>query len=174
MSVHYLETSALLSVALEGNKALSAALASARELEKGPLGAVDLRELRLLLGRALLLNSADFPRAKFLFDDIFRNSLDFGHLAEVSTWFLMARDGKTAEVRQNAREAFARLLENARGDFMTRLWLFYDAYVYGRTMEMTGDRFEAERGYRACIDANPYTELAARSRLRLSSSRKVD
>ena len=48
------------------------------------------------------------------------------------------------------------------------MWLFYDAYVYGRTMEMAGDRDEAARGYRACIEVNPYTGLAGRSRQRLA------
>jgi serine/threonine protein kinase/tetratricopeptide (TPR) repeat protein len=142
----------------------TAALAAARDLEKWPLGAVDLRELRLLLGRALLLADTDIARAKFLFDDIFRNSLEFGHLAELSTWYLLAREGRGAEARQNAREAFTHLQARARGDFMTRLWLFYDAYVFGRTMDLVGDRAEAARGYRACIEANPHAELAARSR----------
>jgi hypothetical protein len=142
----------------------AAALAAARGLEKKPLEAIDLRELRLLLGRALLLNHTDYKRAKFLFDDIFRNSLEFGHLAEISTYYLLAREGKSAEARQNASEAFDRLRAQSRGDFMTRLWLFYDAYVFGRTMELAGDRAEAARGYRACIEANPHAELAARSR----------
>jgi tetratricopeptide (TPR) repeat protein len=142
----------------------AASLAAARDLEKWPLGAADLRELRLLLGRALLLADTDFARAKFLFDDIFRNSLEFGHLAELSRWYLLAREGRAAEARQNASEAFTHLQARARGDFMTRLWLFYDAYVFGRTMELAGDRAEAARGYRACIEANPHAELAARSR----------
>jgi tRNA A-37 threonylcarbamoyl transferase component Bud32/tetratricopeptide (TPR) repeat protein len=145
----------------------AAALAAARDLERRPLGAVDLRELRLLLGRALLQDGSDFARAKFLLDDICRNSLEFGHLAELSTWYLLARAGQVAEARQNAGEAFARLQRRARGDFMTRLWLFYDAYVYGCTMELANDRAEAARGYRACIAANPHSDLAARSRQRL-------
>ncbi len=146
----------------------AAALAAARGLELKPLEAVDLRELRLLLGRSLLLNDTDYARARFLFDDIFRNSLEFGHLAEISTWYLVARGGRISEARQNASEAFARLQARARGDFMTRLWLFYDAYVFARTMELAGDRVEAARGYRACIEANPHAELAARSRQRLA------
>jgi hypothetical protein len=149
-----------------------AALAAARGLEKKPLETVDLRELRLLLGRALLLDYTDYKRARFLFDDIFRNSLESGHLAEISTCYLLAREGRTAEARQNASEAFTRLQARARGDFMTRLWLFYDAYVYGLTMELAGDRAEAARGHRACIEANPHTELAARSRRRLALLRR--
>jgi serine/threonine protein kinase/tetratricopeptide (TPR) repeat protein len=145
----------------------AAALAVLQELEKRPLGVVDLRELRLLLARALLLDLADHERAKFLFEDVFRNSLVFGHLAEMSYYYFLAQGGRAAEARRSALPAFERLTQRARGDFQARLWLFYDAYVYGRTMELTGDRAEAARGYRACVEANPYTELAARSRQRL-------
>ncbi len=144
-----------------------AALAILRRLELQPLDALDLRELRLLLGRALLLDRTAPERAKFLFEDIFRNSLEYGHLAEISHGYLLARKGTNAEMQEAVREAFMRLQERARGDFMTRLWLFYDAYIYGRTMDLAGDRGEALRGYRACIAANPHTELAERSRQRL-------
>jgi tetratricopeptide (TPR) repeat protein len=151
----------------------AAALAILQELEKRPLGVVDLRELRLLLARALLLDLTDNKRAKFFFDDIFRNSLVYGHLAEMSSFYFLAQGGRAGEAGRSALPAFDRLINRARGDFMTRLWLFYDAYVYGRTMEMAGDRAEAARGYRACIDANPYTDLAARSRQRLRLLRKT-
>ncbi len=50
---------------------------------------------------------------------------------------------------------------------MTRFWLFYDAYVFARTMDLAGDSGGAARGYRACVEANPHTELAERSRQRL-------
>ena len=152
----------------------AAALAAARELGKWPLGALDLRELRLLLGRALLLDFSEEAKAKLLFEDILRNSLEYGHLAEISTCYFLARSGRTTEAAQAAREAFTRLQARARGDFMTRLWLFYDAYVYGRTMEIANDRAEAARGYRACIEANPHTELADRSRQRLRLLKQRD
>jgi serine/threonine-protein kinase len=146
----------------------AAALAAARELEQWPLGALDLRDLRLLLGRALLLDLSEEARARFLFEDISRNSLEYGHLAEISTCYFLARSGRTTEAAQAAREAFARLQRRARGDFMTRLWLFYDAYIYGGTMELANDRAEAARGYRACIAANPHSDLAVRSQQRLA------
>ena len=149
-----------------------AAATALRQLERQPLETVDLRELRLLLGRSLLLGQDDEARAHFLFEDIFRNSLEYGHLAEMSVCYLLARSGQTAEAARSARAAFARLLERARGDFMTRLWLFYDAYVYGRVMELVGDRREAGIGYRACVAANPYTELAERSRQWLKRPRQ--
>lgn len=143
------------------------ASAALLRLEKQPLGNVDLRELRLLIGRALLLTGTDPGRAEFLFDDISRNSLEYGHLAELSSCYYLARAGDAAEAGRSARLAFTRLRQRARGDVMTRLWLFYDAYVYALTMELANDRGEAARGYRACVAANPYTELAARSRRRL-------
>jgi tRNA A-37 threonylcarbamoyl transferase component Bud32/tetratricopeptide (TPR) repeat protein len=145
----------------------AAATAALRQLEKLPLETVDLRELRLLLGRTLLLDFTDERRARFLFEDIFRNSLEYGHLAEISTCYFLARAGRTTEAAKAAREAFSRLQARARGEFMTHLWLFYDAYVYGRTMEIANDRAEAARGYRACIEANPHTGLANHSRQRL-------
>lgn len=151
----------------------AAALVILQELERRPLGVVDLRELRLLLARALMLDFTDYPRTKFLFDDIFRNSLVFGHLAEMSSYYFLAQGGRSGEARRCALPAFDRLSNRARGDFMTRLWLFYDAYVYGRTMDLASDRAEAARGYQACIDANPYTDLAARSRQRLRLLRKT-
>ena len=99
----------------------AAALKAARELEKWPLGALDLRDLRLLLARALLLDFSEEPRARFLFEDIFRNSLEYGHLAEISTCYFLARSGRTTEAAKAAREAFTRLQARARGDFMARL-----------------------------------------------------
>jgi tRNA A-37 threonylcarbamoyl transferase component Bud32/tetratricopeptide (TPR) repeat protein len=145
----------------------AAALGQWRELENRPLGTVDLRELRLMIGRAMLLNGSDPARARFLFADISRNSLAYGHLAELSDCFYLYRDGHGDEVAERARMAFDRLARTARGDFMTRLWLFYDAYVFARTMELAGDSGGAVRGYRACVEANPHTELAERSRQRL-------
>ncbi len=145
----------------------AAAATAMRRLERRPLETVDLREVRLLLGRALLLQDADPARARFLFEDIGRNSLEYGHLAEMSASYYLARSGSRAEAASSARATFLHLQEWARGDFMTRLWLFYDAYVYARTMELVGDRREAMTGYRASIAANPHTELAQRSRQRL-------
>jgi serine/threonine protein kinase/tetratricopeptide (TPR) repeat protein len=142
------------------------ALAALRELEKQPLEIIDLRELRLMLGRSMLLSDSDPVRANFLFGDIYGNSLAYGHLAELSSCYFLARAGQVREAKQTSRLAFDRLLQTARGDFMTRLWLFYDAYVYGRIMELAGDRAEAARGYQACIEANPFTNLAVRSRQR--------
>ncbi len=47
-------------------------------------------------------------RARFLFDDIFRNSLEFGHLAELSTWYLLAREGPDQPRRGRTRARHSR------------------------------------------------------------------
>jgi len=145
----------------------AAALSFLRRLERQPLDVHDLREMRLLLGRALLISGSDEGKARFLFEDLQRNSLEYGHLAELSACYFLARSGRPAEAARSAREAFTRLRERARGDFMTRIWLFYDAYVYGLTQELAGDRRQAGAGYRACVEANPHTDLARRARERL-------
>lgn len=147
-----------------------AALTKLTDLESSPLGYVDLRELRLLAGRTLLLESLQEEKAAFLFEDLCNNSLDFGHLAEMSNWYFLARSGRTVEAAQSARATFKRLQEKARGDFMTRLWLFYDAYVYGRIMEMAGEKEPARQGFLAGIAANPHTRLSRLSREHLENN----
>jgi len=72
-----------------------------------------------------------------------------------------------------ARPAFEKLLRLSKGDFETRLWLFYDAYIYGKTMELCGNREEAVRGYRECINANPHTDLAQKSTASLQRLKKL-
>jgi hypothetical protein len=67
------------------------------------------------------------------------------------------------EAEDIAKPAFETLLKLARGDFETKLWLFYDAYMYGKTMELCGNKTEAIRGFRECIKANPHTDLAQKS-----------
>lgn len=145
----------------------AAALSLLRRLERQPLDTHDLREMRLLLGRALLISGSDEGKARFLFEDLQRNSLEYGHLAELSACYFLARSGQHAEAARSAREAFTRLRERSRGDFMARIWLFYDAYVYALTQELAGDRRQAESGYRACVEANPHSDLARRARERL-------
>jgi tetratricopeptide (TPR) repeat protein len=124
-------------------------------------------EYRLLYGRALLLDGRDPEKARFFFRDLMQNSITHGHLAEMSnTWFL-ARDEKIDQARRTALPLMARLVRKARGDFFTRFWLFYDAFLYGEIMGMAGDRAEARRGYELCIQANPHTGLARQAQEKL-------
>lgn len=64
MSVHYLETSALLSIALEGNKAVSGALASAPSLITSSLTFVEFERGLLRSRREGTITSAEESRAR--------------------------------------------------------------------------------------------------------------
>ena len=65
---------------------------------------------------------------KFYFDDIKDNSITKSHLAEQSSYFLMAKEKQSKELFNLAKNSFNRILQLSRGDLETRLWLFYDAY----------------------------------------------
>jgi len=123
----------------------------------------EVEEIRLHLARAMLLSGKDDERAKFYFSDIARHSVFRSHLAEVSFCYYLAGEARNSNVGKTAKASFDRLLDKSAGDLETRLWLFYDAYVYGRIMEMAGNEAESLRGYRTCIDANPHTDLARQS-----------
>jgi tetratricopeptide (TPR) repeat protein len=120
-------------------------------------------ELRLLISRARILAEKELERSRFYFEDILEFSKTKKHLAAISAAYFRARDEKTSEAEEIAKPAFETLLKLAKGDFETKLWLFYDAYLYGKTMELCGNKKEAIRGYRACIKANPHTDLAKKS-----------
>lgn len=100
-------------------------------------------ELRLLISRARILAEKGLTRAQFYFEDILDFSKTKKHLAAISAAYLRARDGSTQEAEDMARPSFEKLLQLSKGDFETRLWLFYDAYIYGNTMELCGNRMEA-------------------------------
>jgi len=131
-------------------------------------GFFDIRELRLLLARSMVLTGTNPGRARWILEDLSKFSLRQGHMAEISLCFLLARAGKTEEIRERIGPAFAKLRKIAAGDFETRLWFWYDAFVYARTMELLGDRAAARAGYRLCLEANPHTALAAEARKALA------
>jgi tetratricopeptide (TPR) repeat protein len=128
----------------------------------------EIQDSRLALGRAMVLAGRDEATARFLFEDIAANSLTRRHLARLSTLYLKMGEGNPAAAARQARPAFVEVMDKAGGDFHSRFWLFYDAYIYALIMEHAGDHSEAARGYQACIDANPHTDLARRSRAALS------
>lgn len=113
--------------------------------------------------RARILADMELDRAKFYLEDILEFSKTRDHQAQVSACYLKAKEGNTAGAEALAKPAFENVLKLAKGDFDTRLWLFYDAYIYGKTMAICGNKEEARRGYRVCIQANPYTDLSKRS-----------
>jgi tetratricopeptide (TPR) repeat protein len=131
-------------------------------------GFFDIRELRLLLARALVLADYDPVRARWILEDLAKFSLRQGHMTEISLCHLLAREGKLAEARARVGPAFAKLRQVAAGDFETRLWLWYDAFVYARTMELLGNPAGARDGYAACVESNPHTALATEARQALA------
>ena len=131
-------------------------------------GFFDIRELRLFLARSMVLAGKEPARARWILEDLAKFSLRQGHMTEISLCFLLAREGKTEEARERIGPAFAKLKKTAAGDFETRLWLWYDAFIYARTMEILGDRSEGRKGYRECLEANPHTALAAEARQALA------
>jgi hypothetical protein len=125
-------------------------------------------EYRLLEGRAHLLAGDATGRGEFCFLDVHNHSRLRRHLAAMSRAWYVLKDNRGDEAERIAREAFADLQERIRGDLESRFWWFYDAWVFGRIMDELGRRKEALRGYRACIAANPHTDLAATARRRIA------
>jgi tetratricopeptide (TPR) repeat protein len=139
--------------------------------DKAP-GFFDIRELRLLLARSQILSGKEPARARWILEDLAKFSLRQGHMSQVSLCFLMAREGKLEEAAARIGPAFEKLKKMAAGDFETRIWFWYDAYIYARTMELLGDFREARKGYRACLEANPHTALAGEARQALAQSKE--
>ncbi|NIM12263.1 MAG: protein kinase [Candidatus Aminicenantes bacterium] len=139
------------------------AVADLRVFEEEFVYNITVLELRLFIGRARILADMELEQAKFYFEDILDFTKTKKHLAEISVAYFKAREGKLLIAEAMAKPAFERLLRLARGDFETKLWLFYDAYMYGRTMQLCGNIEEAVRGYEVCKQANPHTDLARKS-----------
>jgi serine/threonine protein kinase len=158
----------------KGNYQDAFKLLEAIEEEQGPKKPFDIAAYRLLFSRASLLSGKGLERAKFYFKDLFDFSLRFRHLAAVSMSYFLAKESQQIKARQMAQHAFKELLQISKGDFEARFWLFYDGYIYGKTMEILGDKEEALRGFKVCITANPYTELAKKSRLKLNKPFKEE
>jgi serine/threonine protein kinase/tetratricopeptide (TPR) repeat protein len=137
--------------------------------ETKPPSLFDIREYRLFLSRSMILAQTDLTRAHWILEDLAKFSLRQSHMTEISLCYLLAREGKLNEVRERIGPAFEKLKKIAAGDFETRLWFWYDAFIYARTMELLGNHGEARKGYQACLDANPHTALALESRKALTS-----
>ncbi|MEN8153325.1 MAG: serine/threonine-protein kinase [Acidobacteriota bacterium] len=126
-------------------------------------------ELRLFLARAMLLSNIDLKRAKFYFNDISVHSLSLSHLAKISSNYFSVMEKRGTITRGFIINTFDELINTSKGDFDTRLWLFYDSFIYGKIMELLRDKKEAIRGYKLCIKSNPYTDLAKRAEARIKS-----
>jgi len=157
----------------------STALARLESLQGENLEVFTIEEYRLILARALLLkklhsgnlDSRREKRLAFYFRDIFHNSHFHKTMAAVSHFLVQSKESSGTPdapgCRKRLARAFSQSIINSRGDFTSRFWLFYDAYIYGRAMEHLGDIGQAARGYRICSESNPYTALARDARTRL-------
>ncbi len=137
-----------------------------------------LSEARLLYSKTVLLNyffnkksdlidHKDMKLADFYFSDIAVNSLPDGHLAAMSRAYFMALNGDHLNAEKYADETLAKLLQESSGDMNTRLWLFYDSFIYGKIMEITGNKTKAVRGYKISFRSNPFSDLGVRSKSKI-------
>ncbi len=138
-------------------------------------------EYRLFFSRAVILNEFFnkeniekelLDLARFYFKDIAVLSISSDHLAKISRAYFLAVDGSKTEAEKMAKEGYKELLIMNKGDFFTRLWFFYDMFIYGKTNELLGNKTEAINGYKECIKANPHTNLAKRAKERLNILKK--
>jgi len=117
-------------------------------------------ELRLLISRARILAGMELEQAKFYLEDIISFSQNRKHLAVLSLAYLLAGKGKLLHAEEMALAGFQTVKRKSESDFETRLWFFYDAYLFGRIMEICGRKDKAMHGFKECIKANPNTHLA--------------
>ncbi len=126
-----------------------------------------LAELRLFLARAMLLSETDLKRAQFYFKDLSLYSLSLSYLATMSNCYFKVKSGETDISIKDIIDSFNVTIDHSKVDFQGKLWLFYDAYIYGKTMEILNNKNEAISGYNLSIRSNPYTELAEKSKKNL-------
>jgi tetratricopeptide (TPR) repeat protein len=125
-------------------------------------------EYRLLCAKIYIMNNSNIKRAEFFLKDILKYSPRYDHLSELSLAYLLAKRGKKIEAEKMAVEALKKVLIYAKGDLSTRVWLFYEYFIYAKTMEIVNNREEAVQGYNSCIKCIPNSYLAKLSRKRLA------
>jgi len=126
-----------------------------------------------ILGLSGIKNGKDLvDLAGFYFEDLYLNSPYKRKFAAMSYAYLLLKRGELKNAMKLAKETMNFLEKEKRSSFRTRLWYFYDSFVYGVIMERVGDKKEAIRGYKESIKTNPYPQLAkiALSRIRVLNS----
>ncbi len=126
-----------------------------------------------ILGLSGIKNGKDLvDLASFYVEDLYINSPYKRKFAAMSYAYVLLKRGELEEAIKLAKETMDFLEKEKKTSFRTRLWLFYDSFLYGVIMERIGDKKEALRGYRESIKANPRTQLAkvALSRIRILNS----
>jgi len=126
-------------------------------------------EFRLLCSKIYILNNSNLKRAEFFLKDILKYSQKYDHLSELSLAYLLAKKGKKLEAEKMAIEGLKIVEYNAKGDFSTKVWLFYEYFIYAKTMEIVGNKKMALQGFKSCIKCVPNSYLAKLSRKSLTN-----
>ncbi len=133
-------------------------------------------EFRLFHARAILLDHlinnkstrTELKKSRFYFRDLKLNTYSYTHFCTISELYLGLlnnnREFKVSDIELKLKSSFDYIIKKSKGDFFTKFWLFYDSYIYATAMEKLNNNSEALRGYKACIKANPHTDLAKRSK----------
>ncbi len=125
-------------------------------------------EFRLFYARALVAAGRKAETARFLLQDLKTHSPRQGWRTGMLQAWLDAQGGdRSPGLKLRVQDAWERVLQRARGDFQARLWLFLDAWCYGRVMDWLNETAAAREGYRNCLGANPFSGAAADARRRL-------
>ncbi len=125
-------------------------------------------QYRLMCSKIYILNNSNLKRAKFFLEDILKYSHQYNHLAELSLSYLIAKSGRHKEAETLSIRSLKKLKIYAKGNFSTRIWMFYEYYIYAKTMEIIGNKLNAIKGYKECSKIAPNSYLAKLSRKRLT------
>ncbi len=125
----------------------------------------DISELQLMLARLWMVNG-DRAKAEPFLRHYATETVLHKPFAETSLAWCQAESGEGNDARKRADQAFGRIRFMARSQFWARYWLFYDAYAYGRTMELLGENAKAREAYRLCSELAPFSFLGQDARRR--------
>ncbi len=123
---------------------------------------------RLLCANIYILNDSNLDRARFFLEDILKYSERYGHLSELSLAYLLAKDERISEAEKMADLSLETVLKYSKGYFSTKALLFFEYYIYGKTMEIVGNTKKAINGYKKCISEVPTSYLAILSKERVT------
>jgi len=125
-------------------------------------------QYRLMCSKIYILNNSNLKRAEFFLEDIVKYSHQYNHLAELSLSYLIAKSGRHKEAETLSIRSLKKLQAYAKGNFSTRIWMFYEYYIYAKTMEIVGNKLNAIKGYKECSKIAPNSYLAKLSKKRLA------
>ncbi len=134
---------------------------------------LDISELQIILCRLWLVGN-QWQKAEPLLRRYATQTILHKPFVETSLAWCEAQAGTLPAAYERAERAFALMRRMAKGQFWARYWLFYDAYAYGRTMDLLGRPDKAAVGYRLCAELAPFSFLAKEARQRLPGSQRLE